>query len=515
MELVKKNIHMDRIKCKASTQITLEDDCNVPDSKPDVERLILDKGEIKVEEMKASQDHVNVRGKLCFKILYRTQEDRESLCYMENSIPFEEQIHMDGVENGDPLSVQWLLEDMNVSMINSRKCNVQAVVSLSLAVEELYDEEAAVELFAEEPVESRKSLASLAEIAVRKKDIFRLKEELEIPRDYPNIFQILWDEISLSEVEFVPKDEKLSIQGELKIFLLYEGDSEERPVKWYEKTVPFSEVVECHDSREDMIADINCLLSHGEVEIKEDFDGEERIFCLDVVLDLDMKLYQEEQIDMLADVYGVTREVQPVTRQGCYNTLLTKADGRMKFAERGKLDSGTPAVRQVCHCNARIMTDSMLVVENGVELNGTVAVEALYVTGEEPSFAAWHQEFPFQYTLEAEGITDKCRYQIISSAEQLSVSALGDEELDVKAVLQFKMIVFDCVTQEIITDIDVREIDTEARRELPGIVAYIARDGDNLWQLGKKYYVPMEQIRETNHLTGDELKTGDKILIVR
>ena len=79
MELVKKNIHMDRIKCKASTQITLEDDCNVPDSKPDVERLILDKGEIRVEEMKASQDHVCVRGKLCFKILYRTQEDRESL----------------------------------------------------------------------------------------------------------------------------------------------------------------------------------------------------------------------------------------------------------------------------------------------------------------------------------------------------------------------------------------------------------------------------------------------------
>ena len=99
--------------------------------------------------------------------------------------------------------------------------------------------------------------------------------------------------------------------------------------------------------------------------------------------------------------------------------------------------------------------------------------------------------------------------------EQLSVSALGDEELDVKAVLQFKMIVFDCVAQDIITDIDVREIDMEARRELPGIVAYIARDGDNLWQLGKKYYVPMDQIRETNHLTGDELKTGDKILIVR
>ena len=187
----------------------------------------------------------------------------------------------------------------------------------------------------------------------------------------------------------------------------------------------------------------------------------------------------------------------------------------MKFAERGKLASGAPSVRQICHCSAKIMTDSMMVVENGVEIGGTVAVEALYLTDGEPSFASWHQEFPFAYTLEAEGITEKCRYETVPSVEQLSVSALDDEELDVKAILQFQMIVFDCVAQDIITDIDVREMDMEARRELPGIVAYIARDGDNLWQLGKKYYVPMDQIRETNHLTGDELKTGDKILIVR
>ena len=40
MELIKKNIHLDRIKCRASSQITLEDDRNVPDQKPDMERIL-------------------------------------------------------------------------------------------------------------------------------------------------------------------------------------------------------------------------------------------------------------------------------------------------------------------------------------------------------------------------------------------------------------------------------------------------------------------------------------------
>ncbi len=45
MDLTKKYIHMNREKGKAVTQITLDDDFNVPDMKPDLIRIILDKGE--------------------------------------------------------------------------------------------------------------------------------------------------------------------------------------------------------------------------------------------------------------------------------------------------------------------------------------------------------------------------------------------------------------------------------------------------------------------------------------
>ena len=47
MELIKKYIHMNREKGKAVTQITLDDDFNLPDTKPDLIRIILEKGEIR------------------------------------------------------------------------------------------------------------------------------------------------------------------------------------------------------------------------------------------------------------------------------------------------------------------------------------------------------------------------------------------------------------------------------------------------------------------------------------
>ena len=40
MELLKKNIHTERVKSKAFLQIPLETDINVSDAKPDVARVI-------------------------------------------------------------------------------------------------------------------------------------------------------------------------------------------------------------------------------------------------------------------------------------------------------------------------------------------------------------------------------------------------------------------------------------------------------------------------------------------
>ena len=71
MELVKKHIHMNRRRNSVMTQITLDDDFNVPDSMDDVEQMILDSGEIQIETVKNLGGRVTVGGKLNFRILYR------------------------------------------------------------------------------------------------------------------------------------------------------------------------------------------------------------------------------------------------------------------------------------------------------------------------------------------------------------------------------------------------------------------------------------------------------------
>lgn len=92
---------------------------------------------------------------------------------------------------------------------------------------------------------------------------------------------------------------------------------------------------------------------------------------------------------------------------------------------------------------------------------------------------------------------------------------LDSEELDIKAVLNFDALVFTTRKTSLITDIKVEELDMNKISELPGIVIYIAGSGDTLWDIGKKYYVPIAQLKEVNELVSEEIKAGDKILVVK
>ena len=76
MELVKKHIHMNRRSGSVASQMTLDDDFNVPDTMEDVEQLILERGEIQIESAKNQGEKVEVRGRLDFRVLYRTPGGR-------------------------------------------------------------------------------------------------------------------------------------------------------------------------------------------------------------------------------------------------------------------------------------------------------------------------------------------------------------------------------------------------------------------------------------------------------
>ena len=49
----------------------------------------------------------------------------------------------------------------------------------------------------------------------------------------------------------------------------------------------------------------------------------------------------------------------------------------------------------------------------------------------------------------------------------------------------------------------------------PGIVGYVVRDGDSIWSIAKQYYSSLDSIRKLNRLEGDDVKAGDRLIVVK
>ena len=514
MELVKRNIHMDSQKCMASIQTTLEKDSNISDSKPDAVKLIMDKGNVVIEEIRVTDDHAGVKGKLQFRILYLAEGTKADVAVMEGEIPFEEQIYMSGVACNDTVEVTPEIEDLTTTMINSRKFSVQSVISLKAVCSEIRDEETAVDISGDEPVEFRKKALSIASLAMKKKDIFRMKEEVEIPGSFPNIMEAVWYDIAPSEVEFKMLQDKISLQGEIKAFFVYRGEGEEE-ICHYETTLPFSGTVDCDGALEGMIPEISYVPEIKEVTVRPDFDGEERVFTFELILNLNICAYEEEQLTILSDVYGVVKETKVMEKEAGFRQFLQRRSGKMKLAQNFKMEEGEHPVR-ILHTSGIPQISNTSLAEQGVEIAGVANLRILYEnSGEENRFGLRRMSIPFNYILEAEEIGKNCVCPVKASVEQITASLIDEDEIDVKCVLFFQANIYREWKEKIVEEIETAELDSEKIDSLPSLAVYVVREGDSLWDIGKRYYVPISAIRQTNELNGDEVKPGDKILIMR
>lgn len=520
MDLLKKNIHMDRIRCEAVTQITLEDDKNIPDSKPDVSSINLEKAEIVVEEIKPGTDMVGLKGSLRFSILYYTMESGSSLILFEGQIPFEEKLMLKGVTPADSVSASGLVEDFSVEIINSRKLSIRSLVTLNAGVEELYDEEAAIGIHLDgeknDWLEYRKMPLQLAQIAICKNDIFRIRDEVNLPANYPNILRILWSNVQLGDVEFKVMSEKISIQGDVQLFLLYEGEGEEKPVCSYETTMPFSGVLDCHGFKEGMLPDILYTQGQQELAVRPDLDGEERCIGLELSLDIAIRIYEEETTEILSDIYGVAKAVNTQTRQVNLKRVRSCVTGKTKVTDHIRIPSGSAGILQILHSEAKVCQEQQSTVENGISLKGAVQVRVMYITGDDQSpYACADAQIPYHYTIEVPGIQPEDMGKVHAKVEQLQVTMLDGEEMDVKSVLCFSTMVFEQIPMELISQVEVKELDGSLMNNLPGMVIYVVKQGDSLWSIGRKYYVSVDKLRELNDLNSDDLKIGQKLLVSR
>ena len=515
MELIKKEIHMNQMKGKIVTQMTLDEDFNVPDSKPDMSRIILSQGDVILETVKHAEEKVSVKGKLSFEVLYGTEEESGRLQNFMGAAAFDETVNYPGLQAGDHVQVKWDIEDMTVSMVNSRKIRVNAIITLELRGETVYEQEAAVEVSSDPDIKSRTKELEVVQLKVQRKDTYRVKEEIEIPGTKPNIDHLLWRGLKLRSVECRPGDGRVELRGELVLFVIYAGEEDHIPMQWMEKSMPFSGEVEVPECSASMISATSVGLIHREIEAKPDYDGENRILEVDAALELDLKLYEEESIRILNDLYSPVKEVVPKFGMANFESLLVKNAAKCKIADKIDVPS-SDKILQICHSSGAVKIDRISVAENGLQVEGALSVTILYMSPDDTEpMRSLTGAVPFSHMVEADNINEDCVYEMTPGIEQLNTVMMGNDQVEVRGIVSLDALVLSKVEEPMIISAQEQPLQEEKIEAMPGIVGYIVKKGDTLWDVAKKFYTTQEAVMKANNLPSTDLKPGQRILLVK
>ena len=490
LELQKKQIHMSRSKNTVSAQVTFDEDFNIPDAKPDVGSVLLKQADAVMEELRQLSEKVIIKGRLDFEILYAV-EGSGRMKNLSGALTFEENVSYPGLEPGDYVRCRTKVEDISIRVVNSRKLHISAVLGAELFAASAQLEEAA------------RSLSGQEDIAVLGKDMevvslqLQKKDTLVVAPGKPLAQSLLWKSLSLRSMEYQAQEDKMLIQAEAALFVIYEAGQEQLPMQWMEKTISFTGELPLVGCRHEMIPSVEPVLIKKEISIHPDEDGENRIFHVEAVVELDMKLYLEEKVHLLCDAYSTTKEVDTSYKTAHLETLQMKNKAKCRITEKIPLHS-TDTMLQICHSEGTVSIDRTEIVSEGIRVEGAVYVTVLYLAAnDERPMQAAAGVIPLSHVIEAGGITPGSCFTISPMLEQITTMIAPGGQGEVRAVISLDTFVLSEHEISVLDQVSFtgEQIDPN---DFPGMIGYIVQPGDNLWSIAKKYRMSIERIREVN-----------------
>ncbi len=520
MELSTIKLHSMSQKGKAESQITLDDDYNVPDYRPDIVKIIKEHGELKLDEVKPALGAVWVKGKLIFRVLYRSDQENGKISCLKGELSFQEKLNMDGMTEYDPVRVKGDIEDLTIGVIHSRKLNVRAVVVLRAVSEAQGVQEISSGVDCGESCMQLRKEIEVSEQLLAKHDICRQRNEIALPSSKPNVREILWKSVELRNIGSRLENGEIHLTGEILLSVLYQEEEEPDRIQWYETTLPLDCGTEfgIDNTAADQSIFYKVQIEEigKELEVKPDYDGEERMLVLELQVHLYMRVWQERKLQLLEDVYALDRTLIPTTQKVSLESLLIKNDAVCRLTEQMELEENQEKILQICSCEGKPHIDRTELRKNGVFIEGTLAVSLLYITTDDQMpVGATYKLYPFEQLIELPETEQPLHVEQECNMVQLSAAMLDQNHAEVKASIGLNVLAFVREELEQITEIKEEPIDIEMLQHLPGLVGYIVQKGDTLWNIAKEYHTTVDEIMLANQKKNGELQIGEKLLIIK
>jgi hypothetical protein len=233
------------------------------------------------------------------------------------------------------------------------------------------------------------------------------------------------------------------------------------------------------------------------VEPKANYDGEMRDLSLEMVLELDVKGYQDKDKDIIGDIYAPCGNIDVMRENIDFTRLVMRNNSRCKV--NSKINVKDNLLMQIIGCTAKAQADSVAVQEDGLAVDGVMLIDIMYVTTlDSAPLRSVREAVPFSHKIALGAGNESADIQLEISVENVSAVMAGNGEVAVKGSIAVDVICFASNTITAVTKCENAAFNQEEYLKYPCIVGFIANGNDNLWTIAKNNHTTVDIIRQEN-----------------
>ncbi|HYE68103.1 MAG TPA: SPOCS domain-containing protein [Anaerovoracaceae bacterium] len=529
------------MKKKEPLRMTIEEDILVPDVKPDLERILAMDGKIKLSEREIhtgqlETDSVRISGDLILQTLYVPEHmvDGEPIVAIESRIPFKNETEMKAGPYSD-LALAPKIESIDFTVVNERKFRVRADIVFGVKEYSNVD----IEVFEgvrDEEVQMLKEKINLTDVAMRKTESIEIKDDLTLKESMPDILKILKYDVNIVENHKQITKEKAVINASVYCNIMYlgadgnpddveaedagtapEGDTA-IPVLYQGKT-EFTQFIRLDgDNTSDQNpagSKVNFNIASINLTAKEDGNGKRNLFELDMNVDTGLELYKNIEKEVVTDVYHDMKEIQFETDEIGVMALGGSGVAEISVREIVNIPERYGNVDKVVYISGNIIEKRSFIDQPKSIVEGNIVIN-LICTSADTKKTAFNvtQEIPFRSAMEIPGITPEMTASNDIVLKELWFDKINNKQIEVNAGILVNTAVSSQNKHQLVKNISFLD-SPQDNNPLPGIILYIARSGDTIWKVAKKYRTTIDELKRINEIEfGKEIKPGTKLLIV-
>lgn len=247
----------DLVDDKVKKQIIVSDTFDVPDAKPDPEKILNVKSEVEITDKRIINGKVIVDGEVTLQVMYVAMKPEQTVHELHHTIKFSDFVEVPDARPGMNVQVRAIVEAADVRPVLDPKLTADVIIQLTVFVTETRTLMDVPTLLRDEQGYVQRRLKVDREIGVGETQVI-VREITEIPKAKPDIIKVLESRVDKVEVlETRILNGKVLVRGDVHVEIVYVSDKPNQAVHALHQTVNFRTFVEIPGAEPGMNVRVN------------------------------------------------------------------------------------------------------------------------------------------------------------------------------------------------------------------------------------------------------------------